>query len=283
MTVWFDVVAAGGNQSQTLAFANITDAPALAFNVNDVPQLASLVAAGTHDLQCVQWNYTAGYTAIATSVVDSTGAFTCQPATAAHLRVVRRRVHRHVAAAAHVIVLLQRRVGSVAPVLVLVVVVVGSVSTPTMFAYLFSGYSGARSTGGYYFWMAVSIALCLLFPAFVLTFKPVSHSAAAKNRALQNEPIPAVTKPRVEVAPRSSVFVAQNEQIMPSTQQPVSPARPVVDELMERERASTIDVAGTMDYGDVNALKRNVYNNEHERKDEEEEANADEVGFVIHQ
>jgi hypothetical protein len=52
------------------------------------------------------------------------------------------------------------------------------------------------------------------------------------------------------------------------------------------QRTSTVD-AGSMDYGDVNALKRNVYANEEKvREDDGSEgagdANDGEVGFVVH-
>ena len=123
----------------------------------------------------------------------------------------------------------------------------------------------------------------LPLPAFVLTFKPVSYSSAdAKNRALQQEAIPAVIKP----APQVSVDVAASGYAspVPGSQLASPMAGPQQPELaeLERERAPTID-AGTMDYGDVNALKRNVYNNEDMKEEEEKEANEDDVGFVIHQ
>ena len=294
VTVWFDVVAAGTNVSQPLVFANITDAPALGFNVNDVPAVAALIAAG-HYVQCVQWNYTAGYVPVGTSALDSTGAFSCQPATA----------HTYVSYAAvspvsapHPSLSSSSSGASGGGAQLSSSSSTGPVNT-NQFAYLFSGYSGSRSEGGYYFWMAVSIALCLLFPAFVLTFKPVSYSAAhAKNKALQEDAIPAVTKPtqqpaqqkqqavshKLTVGPRTSVFVPGEQKIMPTSQASPKVTAAEAAEYKERERGATED-GGTLDYGDVNALKRNVYNNadEQEQKDESEEANSDEVGFVIHQ
>jgi len=45
--------------------------------------------------------------------------------------------------------------------------------------------------------------------------------------------------------------------------------------------------AGSMDYGDVNALKRNVYSNEEKVREEEggdeAEVHDGDVGFVVHQ
>ena len=264
-TVWFDVVDVVNGSSQSgLVFANGTDSPAVVFNINDLPTLSSLTA-GTYHVECVEWDSYYGYVPINGTQPDSTGAFSCSPT--------------HPGSYVSYGTVSDNEVTGPTPTGQSAASSSSSSSTGAtgaygQFAFLFSGYNGSQSEGGYYFWMAVSIALCLLFPVFALTYRPAAAVPAGSNYGEKTmAPVPD-TAPQVYAVDVPAAAAAGG-------------VAGGLDVANREQRTSTVD-AGSMDYGDVNALKRNVYAQEEKvREDDGSEeagdANEGEVGFVVHQ
>ena len=254
-TVYFDVVDTVNGTSQAgFRWTNATGAPTLTFYTSNSTAIAARTGALTY--QCVQWNDADGYDNVPTSGPDSTGAISCYPT----------RPGTSVTYSASSASL------STAP------------PPPTsstgggflnQYAFLFSGYNGSHPVGGYYFWMAFSIALCLLFPVFVLTYRPSQGPASSLGATAKNAaPIPseAAAAPAHTAVEVDGVYVGGGDG-----------DGPVVG---RTTRQSTID-AGTLDFVDVRKLKSAVYQNEEkmeeQKEDGSESAGQEDVGFVVHQ
>ena len=248
-TVYFDVVdVVNGSSQAAFRWSNATGAPALTFTANNSAAISALPRPVAY--QCVEWSDADGYDAIPTTGPDANGALTCYPS----------RPGSWVSYSAT-----QQQLSTIVP---------ASSSTGGTFGaygFLFSGYNGSHNVAGYYFWMAVSIALCLLFPAFVLTYRP-TQSYPQSTKAAAAGPADVEAQPAVVPGGQEQgVYVSGGDG-------PIN----------RSARTSTVD-AGTLDFVDVNKLKSNVYQQEEKKQENdhsdgsEAPAQNDDVGFIVHQ
>ena len=240
-TVFFDVVdTVNGTSQSSFTWVNTTGAPALTFNTNDSVAIAALSSLLSY--QCLEWSRLYNdFIPIGTSGPSGT-SLTCYPATPGS----------YVSYSASTVGLATAVQASSSS---------GGSFSLSAYANLFSGYNGAHSDAGYYVAMAISIALCLLFPVFALTYKPT-----------RTEPVKGM--PPQSAAARS----ADREQGAYASGLEAGGALP--------DRPSTD--AGSMAYADVRKLKKNVYATEEKVQEDDEKdrgvpVSEGDLGFIVHQ
>ena len=266
-TMYFDVVdVSTGASESAFTWTNATGAPTLTFYTSNSSATNVSAAATQLSYQCLQWSDADGYDNIPTSGPDSTGALSCYPTKPGTS------------------VTYSTTPSTLNEIVPPISTTASSSSTGggflNQYAFLFSGYNGSHPVGGYYFWMAVSIALCLLFPVFVLTYTPAQQASSLNATAKNAAPIPTS-----EAAAGAAAVPAHTAVDMDGGYPSAADAGEGLGGARQA-RSSTID-AGTLDFVDVKKLKSAVYQNEEkmeeQKEDGSESAGQDDVGFVVHQ